>query len=72
MFFDILVGCKIKIEIWGDQSGCEMCGYFWSGFWAKNKTPDCESDVLWMGYYSFIVSADNQFDSGFAIRRAFI
>ena len=33
----------------------------------KNKTSDCESDVLWTGYYSFIVSADNQFDSGFTI-----
>ena len=37
----------------------------------QNKTPDCESDVLW-SYYSFIVSADNQFDSGFAIRRALL
>ena len=33
----------------------------------KNKTPDCRSDVLWVGYYSFIVSADNQFDLGFTI-----
>ena len=39
---------------------------------SENKTPDCESDVLWMGYYSFIVSADNQFDSGFAMRRALL
>ena len=38
----------------------------------QNKTPDCESDVLWMSYYSFIVSADNQFDSGFAMRRALL
>ena len=38
----------------------------------QNKTPDCKSDVLWIGYYSFIVSADNQFDSGFAIRRALL
>ena len=32
----------------------------------KNKTPDCKSDVLWIveGYYSFIISVDNQFDSG--------
>ena len=46
MFLDILVGYEFKIEIWVDQSDCEMCGYFWSGFWAKNKTPDCESDVF--------------------------
>ena len=38
----------------------------------QNKTPDCEPDVLLVGCYSFIASADNQFDSGFAIRRAFI
>ena len=37
----------------------------------QNKTPDCESDVLW-SYYSFIVSVDNQFDSGFAMRRALL
>ena len=35
MFFDILVGYEVKIEIWGDYRGCERYGYFWSGFWAK-------------------------------------
>ena len=33
MFLDILVGYEVKIEIWGDQRGCERCGYFWSGVW---------------------------------------
>ena len=32
MFLDILVGYEIKIEIWGDQKGCERYGYFWSDF----------------------------------------
>ena len=35
MFFDILVGYEVKIEIWGDYSGCERCGYFWSDFGRK-------------------------------------
>ena len=34
MFLDILVGYEVKIEIWGNQRGCERCGCFWSGFWA--------------------------------------
>ena len=34
MFFDILVGYEVKIEIWGDQRGCERYGYFQSGFGA--------------------------------------
>ena len=38
----------------------------------KKKTPDYESDVLWVTIYSFIVPADNQFDSGFTIRWVFI
>ena len=37
-------------------------------FFLKKKTPDYESDVLWMGCYSFIVPADNKFNSGFTIR----
>ena len=32
MFLDILVGYEVKIEIWGDQRGCERCGYFWDVF----------------------------------------
>ena len=38
----------------------------------KNKTPDCEFRCLARVIYSFIISVDNQFDSGFAIRRVFI
>lgn len=34
MFLDILVGYEVKIEIWGNQRGCERCGYFGSGFLA--------------------------------------
>ena len=31
--------------------GCERCDYFWGVDLDENKTPDCESDVLWMGYW---------------------
>ena len=62
---------RLKLKFGAIRGAVRGMVIFWSDFWAKNKTPDCKSDVLW-SYYSFIVSADNQFDSGFAIRRALL
>ena len=45
---------------------------FWSDFWAKIRHQIVSlMSCGWVIYY-FFVSTDNQFDSGFAIRRALL
>ena len=49
MFLDIFIAYEVKIEIWAIKGVVRGLVIF-GGIFGENKTPDYESDVLWIGY----------------------